>query len=127
MAHFAILDSENKVIFVTTVANEKIIERGQEVEQIGIDFLFNTIKIQNIYTEAVTAKQTSYNARFRNKYAGLGDTYDADKNAFIAPKPYASWVLNGVNWEAPKAKPEGNYIWDEEKLDWVEFVIPTLN
>lgn len=127
MAHFAILDSQNKVIFVTTVANEKIIERGQEVEQIGIDFLFNTIKIQNIYTEAVTAKQTSYNANFRNKYAGLGDTYDADKNAFIAPKPYASWVLNGVNWEAPKAKPEGNYIWDEEKLDWVEFVIPTLN
>lgn len=127
MAHFAILDSENKVIFVTTVANEKIIERGQEVEQIGIDFLFNTIKIQNIYTEAVTAKQTSYNANFRNKYAGLGDTYDANKNAFIAPKPYASWVLNGVNWEAPKAKPEGNYIWDEEKLDWVEFVIPTLN
>jgi hypothetical protein len=53
--------------------------------------------------------------------------FDADKNAFIAPKPYASWVLNGVNWEAPKAKPEGNYIWDEEKLDWVEFVIPTLN
>jgi hypothetical protein len=127
MAHFAILDSQNKVIFVTAVANEKIIERGQEVEQIGIDFLFNTIKIQNIYTEAVTAKQTSYNANFRNKYAGLGDTYDADKNAFIAPKPYASWVLNGVNWEAPKAKPEGNYIWDEEKLDWVEFVIPTLN
>ena len=127
MAHFAILDSENKVIFVTAVANEKIIEKGQEVEQLGIDFLFNTIKIQNIYTEAVTAKQTSYNANFRNKYAGLGDTYDADKNAFIAPKPYASWVLNGVNWEAPKAKPEGNYIWDEEKLDWVEFVIPTLN
>lgn len=127
MAHFAILDSQNKVIFVTAVANEKIIEKGQEVEQLGIDFLFNTIKIQNIYTEAVTAKQTSYNANFRNKYAGLGDTYDADKNAFIAPKPYASWVLNGVNWEAPKAKPEGNYIWDEEKLDWVEFVIPTLN
>jgi hypothetical protein len=127
MAHFAILDSQNKVIFVTTIANEKITQNGQEVEQIGIDFLFNTIKIQNIYTEAVAAKQTSYNANFRNKYAGLGDTYDADKNAFISPKPYASWVLNGVNWEAPKAKPEGNYIWDEEKLNWVEFVIPTLN
>lgn len=127
MAHFAILDSQNKVIFVTAVANEKITQNGQEVEQIGIDFLFNTIKIQNIYTEAVTAKQTSYNANFRNKYAGLGDTYDADKNAFISPKPYASWVLNGANWEAPKAKPEGNYTWDEEKLNWVEFVIPTLN
>lgn len=127
MAHFAILDLQNKVIFVTTIANEKITQNGQEVEQIGIDFLFNTIKIQNIYTEAVTAKQTSYNANFRNKYAGLGDTYDADKNAFISPKPYASWVLNGVNWEALKAKPEGNYTWDEEKLNWVEFVIPTLN
>ena len=123
MAHFAILDSQNKVIFVTTVANEKITLNGLEVEQLGITFLFNEIKIQNIYNQAVNAKQTSYNAKFRNKYAGLGDTYDADKDAFIAPQPYPSWVLNGANWEAPKEKPEGNYFWDEDKLDWIELEI----
>jgi hypothetical protein len=123
MAHFAILDSQNKVIFVTPVTNEKITLNGIEVEQLGITFLFNEIKIQNIYTQAVTAKQTSYNATFRNKYAGLGDTYDADKDAFIAPQPYPSWVLNETNWEAPKERPEGDYFWDEDKLDWIELEI----
>jgi len=121
MAHFAILDKDNKVIFVTPISNERIIENGIEVEQLGIDFLFNQIKIKDIYIEAVTAKQTSYNANFRNKYAGLGDTFDEDKNAFIAPKPFPSWTLNGVNWEAPKPKPQGAYVWDEGELDWIKF------
>lgn len=126
MAHFAILNKDNVVIFVTPVANEKIIQGGVEAEQLGVDHLFNKVKIQDVYPDAVTAKQTSYNSSFRNKYAGIGDTFDADKNAFIAPKPYPSWILNGVTWEAPKEKPEGNYYWDEEKLDWVELVIPTI-
>jgi hypothetical protein len=125
MAHFAILNKDNVVIFVTPVGNEKISTNNGEVEQLGVDHLFNKVRIQDIYPEAVTAKQTSYNATFRNKYAGVGDTFDAQKNAFIAPKPYPSWVLNNVTWEAPKAKPEGSYIWDEEQLDWVEFVMPT--
>jgi len=124
MAHFALLDSKNKVIFVTIVANEKIIKDGVEVEQLGIDFLFNTVKIQSLYPEAVTAKQTSYNANFRNKYAGFGDTFDSEKDAFISVSPFPSWSLNGVNWEAPKAKPKGDYIWDEDKLDWIEFIKP---
>lgn len=124
MAHFAIINSENKVIFVTNVANEKITQNGIEVEQLGIDFLFNKVKIQGLYPEAVTAKQTSYNAKIRNKYASFGDTFDSVKDAFISPKPFPSWSLNGVNWEAPKAKPEGDYTWDEDKLDWVEFVKP---
>ena len=125
MAHFALLDKDNKVIFVTPIADDKIIVDGQENEQLGIDFLFDTVKIQNIYTEAVTAKQTSYNSRIRNKYAGLGDTYDETLNAFISPQPFPSWTLNGVNWEAPKAKPEGSYYWDEDKLDWVEIKLPS--
>ena len=126
MAHFAILNKDNVVIFVTPVANEKIIQGGVEAEQLGVDHLFNKVKIQDVYPDAVTAKQTSYNSSFRNKYAGIGDTFDSEKDAFIAPKPYASWVLNGVTWEAPKPKPEGNYIWDEEKLNWVEFVPPVV-
>ena len=123
MAHFAILDKDNKVILVTPVSNEEIIENGIELEQLGIDFLFNQINIKNIYPESVTARQTSYNANFRNKYAGIGDTFDKDKNAFIPPKPFASWSLTGVNWEAPKTKPEGSYVWDESNLDWIEFQI----
>jgi hypothetical protein len=123
MAHYAILDKDNKVIFVTPIANEKITQGGVEVEQLGIDFLFNTLKINNLYPEAVTAKQTSYNSRIRNKYAGIGDTYDAEKDVFISPQPYPSWTLNETIWEAPKAMPteEGkHYYWDESKLDWVE-------
>lgn len=103
MAHFAILDKENKVIFVTVVANEKIILNDQEQEKIGIDFLFETIKIKNIFPNAETAKQTSYNSSFRNKFASIGDTFSEDINAFISTKPT-----------------NGNYIWNEEKLQWEE-------
>jgi len=125
MAHFALLDKDNKVIFVTTLANEKITQNEVEVESLGVSFLFDILNIKNIYPEAITAKQTSYNSRIRNKYAGLGDTYDETLNAFISPQPFPSWTLNGVNWEAPKAKPEGSYYWDEDKLDWVEIKLPS--
>lgn len=124
MAHFALLDKDNIVIFVTPVANEKITLNGSEVEQLGVDFLFNKIKIKSIYHNAITAKQTSYNNTFRNKYAGIGDTYNEKLDAFISPQPYPSWILNGVNWEAPKTKPNDNkkYYWDENKLDWIEII-----
>lgn len=124
MAHYAILDKDNKVIFVTPVANEKITQGGVEVEQLGVDFLFNILKIKNNFPLAVTAKQTSYNSKIRNKYAGIGDTYDAKKDAFISPQPYPSWKLNkSLTWEAPKAMPteEGKrYYWDEATLSWIE-------
>lgn len=120
MAHFAILNNQNQVIFVTPVANEKITVNNIEVEQLGVDFLFNIIKIQNIYTDAVTAKQTSYNGKLRNKYAGIGDTYNEELDAFISPQPYPSWILSGVNWEAPTPKPDGDYVWNEEQLKWIE-------
>lgn len=122
MAHFAILNNQNQVIFVTVVANKDITLNGLEVEQLGVDFLFNKVKIQNIYPNAVTAKQTSYNSNFRNKYAGIGDTYNTQLDAFISPQPYPSWILNGVNWEAPAPKPEGDYYWNEEQLEWVEII-----
>lgn len=78
--------------------------------------------------------QTSYNTYggehllggtpLRKNYAGVGFTYDADKDAFIPPKPFESWVLNETTclWEAPVAMPDdGNfYDWDEETTNWVE-------
>jgi hypothetical protein len=76
--------------------------------------------------------QTSYNTKggvhvlggtpLRKNYAGIGYTYDAERDAFIAPKPFNSWVLNETTclWEAPVAKPEGQYSWNEDTLSWVE-------
>jgi hypothetical protein len=81
--------------------------------------------------------QTSYNTfggvhrnggtPLRKNYAGIGFTYDAQKDAFIAPKPYESWVLNEDSclWEAPIPMPtdEKFYDWDETSLSWKETVI----
>ena len=79
-------------------------------------------------------KQTSYNTRggvhalggtpFRKNYAGIGYTYDSEHDAFIPPKPFASWVLNETTcfWEAPTSMPTDDkmYKWDEPTLSWVE-------
>lgn len=57
----------------------------------------------------------------RYNYAGIGFTYDETLDAFIAPKPFESWVLNEQSgaWEAPVPAPEGSYFWDEELGSWV--------
>ncbi len=77
--------------------------------------------------------QTSYNTHggqhtlggtpLRKNYAGIGFTYDKTLDAFIPPKPYASWILDTDTclWNAPVARPEGNYTWNEDEQSWVEF------
>lgn len=64
----------------------------------------------------------------RKNYAGIGYTYDRDRDAFIPPKPFASWVLNEdtCRWDAPVARPDDGkvYRWDEETTAWVEVVLP---
>ena len=71
-----------------------------------------------------TWKQTSYNANFRKKYAGVGDHYDSAKNKFISPQPFASWSLNASDdWEAPVTHPTGDLsdyriTWDEAGQQW---------
>jgi len=77
--------------------------------------------------------QTSYNTYggqhpegrpLRKNYAGIGYTYDADRDAFIAPSPFSSWLLNEDTclWEAPVAYPDDgkSYAWDEDTLSWIE-------
>ena len=84
MAHFAKLEN-NVVTQVIVVANQDILdEQGQENEQKGIDFCSNLL--------GGTWKQTSYNGNIRKNYAGVGYTYDEGRDAFIAPKPYNSWL-----------------------------------
>ena len=118
MAHFAKLEN-NIVTKVIVVSNQDILdENGQENEQKGIDFCSNLL--------GGTWIQTSYNGRIRKNYAGIGYTYDETLDAFIAPKPYASWLLNETTaqWKAPVDMPTDNkrYSWDEDTTSWKELV-----
>jgi hypothetical protein len=115
MAHFAEIDENNLVLRVVVVDNKNTIdENGIEKEEIGIFFLNQLLG--GIW------KQTSYNANFRKHYAGIGYTFDDQRNAFIPPKPFNSWILNETtcNWEAPVAMPndEQEYVWDENIQNW---------
>ena len=124
MAHFAELDANNVVQRVIVVANKDTADaNGNEVESIGVAFC------QKLF--GGTWVQTSYNGNKRKNYAGVGYTYNADIDAFVPPKPYASWVLNdAAQWEAPVAMPEDAgtgeppkmYQWDEATTSWVEVV-----
>ena len=123
MAHFAKLSLDSKVVSVHVVSNEVA-----TTEQAGIDFLDSLHKTNDVW------KQTSYNTYggvhklgetpLRKNYAGLGYTYDEDKDAFIAPQPFNSWTLNEDTclWEAPSAYPDDGkrYEWNEETISWEE-------
>jgi hypothetical protein len=105
MAHFAEIDSDNKVVRVLVVDNE--------LENRGSEYLADDLGLGGIWI------QTSYNNKIRNKFAGVGDIYDEELDAFIPAQPYPSWIRDGLNWKAPKEKPEGNFDWDESTKDWV--------
>jgi hypothetical protein len=119
MAHFAQLDENNVVLQVIVVDNKDTADaNGVEKEHIGAAFCEKLL--------GGTWKQTSYNGNIRKHYAGIGFKYHADIDAFVAPKPYASWVLNNTTaqYEAPVAKPatelpQGKqYSWNESTTSW---------
>lgn len=132
MAHFAKLDENNIVTFVTVGRQE---DDGKEAEL--------NARTGDVY------KQTSYNTRggvhystetgepsedqtksFRKNYAGIGYKYDEDRDAFISPQPYDSWLLDEdtCNWESPVPYPDDvgteedpkQYVWDEDTITWKE-------
>jgi hypothetical protein len=109
MAHFAEIDSDNIVVRVLVVPDE--------AEDRGQDYLANDLGLGGTWI------QTSYNARIRKNYAGQGFTYDAQRDAFIAPKPFDSWLLDeeSCQWKAPIDYPTDGvmYEWNEKKKDWV--------
>ena len=127
MASFAKIEN-NIVTTVVSVVNEVIKDsNGIEQEQLGINFL------RTLYNEPNAIwKQTSYNTvggvhslggtPFRKNHAGIGYTYDETKDAFIAPKPYNSWILNEdtCQWKSPIPYPNDSdeYVWNEEAQSW---------
>jgi len=126
MSSFAKIGLNNKVIEVLSVHNNELLDaNGVEQEVNGIDFLTKL-------TGWSIWKQTSYNTvggvhklggtPFRKNHAGIGYTYDEDRDAFIPPKPYNSWTLNETTciWEAPVAMPDDDnrYTWNETNQEW---------
>ena len=120
MGHYAFLDENNVVTEVIT---------GKDEGEGGIDW-------EQHYAEfrGQPCKRTSYNTQggqhlnggtpFRKNYAGIGYTFDAERDAFIPPKPYASWVLDEAkcHWDSPIPHPADGkfYRWDEETVSWIE-------
>ena len=121
MAHFAELDENNVVKRVIVVGNADTSDaNGVEKEHIGAAFCERLL--------GGTWKKTSYNGNIRKRYAGIGYTYNAELDAFVPPKPFASWVLNSetADWEAPTPMPvvEGKtYTWDEPSTSWIEVIV----
>jgi hypothetical protein len=126
MASFAKIGLNGKVIEVQSVVNEVLHDsNGIEQEAIGIDFLTKL-------TGYPVWKQTSYNTiggvhnnngtPLRKNHAGIGYTYDEDRDAFIPKKPYNSWVLNEFTclWESPIPYPQDSnmYKWNEQNQSW---------
>ena len=118
MAHFAKIGLNNMVTEVLVVANQEILDsNGVEQESIGVEFL-------KTLTGHATWIQTSYNGNIRKNFAGIGYTYDSQRDAFIPPQPYPSWTLNEetCHWTAPVLYPaDGNmYQWDEATTNWIQ-------
>ena len=118
MAHYALIDNNNIVTQVIVGQTED--ENYDWEEHYAEDF-------------SLTCRRTSYNTRggvhitggtaFRKNYAGVGFTYDSARDAFIPPKPYASWLLNEDTclWNPPTSMPTtGFYHWNEDTESWEE-------
>ena len=109
MAHFALVNDNNIVETVIVVPNEYE-ENGQEY--------LNSLGLNGTWI------QTSYNNNIRKNYAGIGYTYDEQRDAFIPPKNYLSWALNEetCQWEAPTPMPNNSniYDWNEYNQSWEE-------
>jgi hypothetical protein len=111
MAHYAFLDENNVVTEVIVGIDETELIEGSSPEQWYGDF------------RGQRCVRTSYNNNIRKQYAGIGYTYDATADVFIAPKPFASWSLDeNYDWQAPIDYPADGkrYSWDEANQVWVE-------
>jgi hypothetical protein len=110
MAHYAFLDENNIVTEVIVGVDETELIEGLDTETWYGNF------------RGQSCKRTSYNGNIRKNYAGVGYTYDEARDAFIAPKPFESWLLNEetCNWEAPTPHPTDGlmYEWVEDDLNW---------
>jgi len=115
MAHFAEIGVDNTVIRVIVVNNAELLDGdGVEQESLGANFCRDLF--------GGSWMQTSYNGNLRKNFANKSYTYDSNRNAFIPPKPFASWTLNETTcqWQSPVSYPDDGreYSWDEDSTSW---------
>jgi hypothetical protein len=125
MAHFAELNSSNEVLRVIVVSNDDVDANGGDQHADAETFVASIVPHA---TGGTAWKQTSYNNNFRKQYAGIGMKFDASKNKFLLPQPYASWSLDSNDdWKAPVTEPTVTEInsvfvftsWDETNQKWL--------
>jgi len=123
MAHFAQIEN-NLVLRVIVVDNSDILDdKGNESEIVGSQFCSDLL--DGVWV------QTSYNGNIRKNFAGIGDTYDVDRDAFYSEKPYTSWLLDEelCQWRPPVDYPVVSedssvvYTWDEEAVIWIQATV----
>lgn len=118
MAHFAQLDQDNIVLQVIVVNNSDTMVGRKESEAKGIAFC------QSLFGPDTRWVQTSYSGKTRERYAGVGYSYNQELDAFIPPQPYPSWALDAetCDWAAPIPMPNDGlmYTWDEPNQSWVK-------
>jgi hypothetical protein len=114
MAHYAFLNDNNIVTEVIVGIDETELIEGLHPEEWYGNF------------RGQVCKRTSYNGNYRKNYAGIGYTYDPERDAFIAPQPFTKWILNEdtCQWEAPIPYPTDgkDYVWNNNKGEWEEVV-----
>jgi hypothetical protein len=119
MAHYAFIDENN---FVTEVITGK--DETELIEGLTPEEWYGNFRNQ-------TCKRTSYNGNYRKNYAGIGYTYDPERDAFIAPQPFTKWILNEdtCRWEAPIPYPTDGliYVWNDNQGEWEEYNDTTSN
>lgn len=128
MAHFAKLDENNLVVFVTVGRQEddgKEAELSAQTGEVYKQTSYNTRA--GVHYEPKTGKPSKDQTKsLRGNFAGVGFSYDYGLDAFIPPQPYESWTLDEAtySWVSPISYPGdgGEYTWDEDEGDWVEVV-----
>ena len=129
MAHFARI--KNGVVDFVTAGRDEDENREDELAHDGYIYRRTSYNTRGgVHYGSDGQPSADQSKAFRKNYAGLGYTYDSERNAFIPPKPFASWILNEDSclWDAPVAMPADSgpgeppkrYTWDEATTSWVE-------
>ena len=119
MSHFAEINSDNIVQRVLVIEQEEVNTGAWGSPDNWIKTSYNT---RGGVHYAPNSQTPDGGVALRKNFAGIGSTYDASKDAFIAPKPYPSWLFDDdtCQWEAPTSYPDDGkvYFWDEENTEW---------
>jgi hypothetical protein len=126
MAHFAEIDLNNKVLRIVAACDQDIANNGGKQSEQAAEYFKTVCPLSE---NGIKWVQTSQTGEFRKKYAGIDHTYDANKDKFIEPQPFASWSLNSNDdWQSPVAYPSittyGDNItfsisWNEVEQKWI--------